>query len=425
MKRKIYIYLIISGALLIACQKDDNDPAGKKGKIAINIGLFINVNEVENTLKSTEDVADFVVTIYTSSGQEVNRYNKASEMPTQIELEMGQYYITASSNNDSAAAFSNPYYYGRSANFTINAGETQTVTVNCEMANTMVSLVYSDNVKNSFSDYKTTVSSTAGSLTFLKDETRAGYFRTLPLSITVNLTWRKNDGSNGLKVLTGSIPNPQAKRKYEIHIDAAKAGSSAAVQINLDETAIPVELVQISDITDTLKTNSMNTGDLLITEIMYDPVSLSDATGEWFEVYNNSGKLADLYHTVISKNGTETHTINEHVVLPANGYLVMARNTEAVSSGKYVYGSAISLNNTGATTLSLYNYGGSGTDGSLICSVTYGATGFPDGSGASIILSPGHLNFADLSLASSWCVSSSTYSTGDLGTPGLPNDLCP
>jgi hypothetical protein len=425
MKRNIFVYLIISGALLVACQKEKNDPGETKGKISINLGLFININEVENTLKSTKGVEDFVVTICTSSGQEVIRYDKASEMPSQIELETGQYYVAASSNNDSAAAFNNPYYYGRSANFTIDEGETRTVTVNCEMANTMVSIIYSDNVKNSYSDYRTTVSSSAGSLTFSKDETRAGYFRTLPLSITVNLTWRKTDGTYSLKILTGSIPSPQAKRKYEIHIDAAKAGTSAAVHISLDETTIPVELVQITDKTDTLKTNGMNTGDLLITEIMYDPVSLGDATGEWFEVYNNSGKLADLFHSVISKNGTENHTVNEHMVIPANGYLVLARNNEAVSSDKYVYGSAISLNNTGATTLSLYNYGTNGTDGSLICAVTYGANGFPDGSGASIILSPGHLNSADLSLASSWCVSSSIYNTGDLGTPGLPNDACP
>ena len=61
-------------------------------------------------------------------------------MPEEIELEQGQYYVTAHSNNDLPAAFENPYYYGESVLFTIIPGGQQSVTVNCELANTMITI---------------------------------------------------------------------------------------------------------------------------------------------------------------------------------------------------------------------------------------------------------------------------------------------
>ena len=49
----------------------------------------------------------------------------------------------------------------------------------------------------------------------------------------------------------------------------------------------------------------LHTGDLLITEIMYDPVYPGMIlTGEWFEIYNNTGETIDLHHLVIRKNDT-------------------------------------------------------------------------------------------------------------------------
>jgi hypothetical protein len=130
-----------------------------------------------------------------------------------------------------------------------------------------------------------------------------------------------------------------------------------------------------------------------------------------------------LQHLVISKNGTDRHTIAAAITLASGSYQVLARSESAVQGDKYVYGTSITLNNTGAI-LSISNYGTDGTDGAEICSVNYGAEGFPAASGASICLSPGSLSAQKEPLGTSWCVSSSAYSTGDLGTPGVLNDHC-
>jgi hypothetical protein len=365
---------------------------------------------------------DFLVTIFNSLGVQVMQFAHASEIPDEIDIEPGEYYVTAHSNNNLPAAFENPYYYGETPRFTISSGNQQTVTVNCQLANTIVTILYSDQVRNNFTDFATTVSNLAGSLVYQKDEIRAGYFQPLPLTISVALTWQKDDGSSVNKTLSGTISNPLARKKYEIHVDAAAMEGMATFQINVDESADTPEIVYISD-TDPTVPVIINAGDLLITEIMADPDALSDSEGEWFEIYNNTNHTIDLHHIVIRKNTTDEHIINSSVLLPAHEFYLLARTDIAISGSKYIYGTSISLNNTGAS-LSISNFGSDGTDGSVICSINYAAAEFPDAMGASISLSPLHLNYTDALSGNSWCVSTSEYSTGDLGTPGIQNDPC-
>ncbi|MBN1145413.1 MAG: DUF4493 domain-containing protein [Bacteroidales bacterium] len=410
--------------LVVSCEKEEAHFDQPKGSLVVNIGLFISINEIDKSLKSTSAVEDFKVIIFNASHQEVLSFEREADMPGEIELEPGQYYVTASSENNLPAAFDNPFYYGESNVFSITPGELTSVSVNCELANTMVSIVYTDNVRNNYTDYYTTISSSAGSLLYSGSETRAGFFQPLPLTINVVLTWQKEDGSSESKTLTGSIPSPQARKHYEIHIDAVPASGSSAIQITVDESTDPVEVVEINDGDNPLQ-NGVSYGDLLITEIMYDPSALLDSEGEWFEIFNNTNSPVDLYQIVIRKNDTENHIINSHITLPSHEYFVFSRSETTVSAvNRYVYGSSVTLNNTGAI-LSLSNYGSDGTDGSLIFSVDYGVADFPSGTGASLSLSPDHFSLAEAVLGSSWCTSSVAYNTGDFGTPGILNPNCP
>jgi hypothetical protein len=423
MKNKILtivsVFLLFAGA----CQKEDHAADKPTGILQVNIGLFISVNEESSQLKSTLAIEDFKVEIFNASDEKVREYAKVSEMPDAIELEAGEYYVAAHSDNNLPAAFENPYYYGRSEPFTIITGASQTVTVNCELANVMVTVIYSENVKASYSDFSCTVSSSAGSLNFASEETRAGYFQPLALTITATLTRPGPGGTPENKILTGSIPAPQPKRHYEIHIEATGTPGTFLFNIRLDEMPIPVEIVDISDSNDIPLAGSLGPGDLLISEIMYDPSALTDAEGEWFEVYNNTSRSVDLNNLVIRKNDSESHTINGSFILAAHSYCVLARTENAVPGTKYLYNSSITLNNTGCI-LALCNYGTNGNDGSVICSVNYGLDGFPKASGASLCLDPGKMTLAEVVTGNSWCISRSIFTSGDLGTPGSTNDPC-
>ncbi|MBN2482056.1 MAG: DUF4493 domain-containing protein [Bacteroidales bacterium] len=423
MKTRYALLFCLLTVCFTSCQKEDNSPATETGTLHIDIGLFIRVNEVNNTLKSTQQTEDFKVIIYRKDGTEERSFESASEMPELIELEAGEYYVEAHSDNNLPAAFENPYYYGISDVFTISGNMQQSVLVNCELANTMVSIVYSEQTRNSFTDYMTTVSSALGSLVFLKDETRPGYFQTLPLNILVELAYMKPNGLTETKTISGSIPEPLAKRHYEIHVDASINEGTAMFRIMLDETAPEVEIIGLTDDADNPQNGSIGYGELLISEIMYDPSAQSDTEGEWFEIYNNSDRAISLQNLILGRDDVNMHIITDAVELLPGTYFVCARTLQATDATGYVYGTDITLTNTGAV-LALYNTGTESEPSALIFSVDYGGDSFPSGSGKSISLNPYLLSAADAVSGISWCTSTSIYSTGDLGTPGQVNDVC-
>jgi hypothetical protein len=424
MKKHFLLLLGLITILLISCKKEEINTGKKTGNLTVDIGLLIRDYEVNSTLKASGETDDFKVTVFRSDGTAAIIFETASAMPDTIELAPGNYYVEAHSDNNLPAAFENPYYFGVSDEFTISSNMNQSVSIICMLSNTIVSVKYSDATKSSFIDYSTTVSSTLGSLVFTKDETRLGYFQTLPLDILVELTFLNPDGSESNRTLSGKIPDPLPGRHYEIFVNTSIDKGSGSFQILLDETIVPVEVVEIKDVPAVQQDSIIAYGEILITEIMFDPTALSDTQGEWFEIYNNSNRIINLQNLLLERDATNKHTITESIELSPGEYYVLARTVLATeASNSYTYGSAISLPNTGAL-LSISNKVSGTEPGSLIFSVNYGEPGFPSLSGASILLNPERLNTNDAISGSSWCTSSSIYITGDKGTPGTLNDSC-
>jgi hypothetical protein len=426
MKKLFSVLIAFAAIAMISCKKEDPGTVKTTGKLSVNLELFINVNEVNSGLKAAVPLSDFKVTIFRSNGTAAIVYQHASAMPDTIELAPGNYYIEAHSDNNIPAAFDNPYYYGISSTFTISSNQLQSVQTTCSLANTIVSVRYSDYTRSNFTDYSTTVSSSLGSLIFSRNDTSQGYFQPLPLNLLVNLSYLNANGTNSIKTISGSIANPLAGRHYEVFVNTTPENGGARPQILLDNTAIPTEIVELKNSPDTIIPvgNTIAYGGLLITEIMYDPSALSDTQGEWFEIYNNSNRSINLQNLVLDRDGTNRHTITDSIVLLPGEYFVVARTALATNVLRtYVYGSSVSLPNTGAA-LAIYNPSSGAVPGALIFSVNYGGANFPSLPGASIGLNPALLNASDAISGTSWCTSVSVYNTTDLGTPGIVNDAC-
>lgn len=84
-------------------------------------------------------------------------------------------------------------------------------------------------------------------------------------------------------------------------------------------------------------------GDLLITEFMPDPDNVPDSTGEYFEIYNTTGSPIDINGWTISDDGSDSQTIASSVVIPANGFAILAISSDPAGDGSvtpnYVYSS--------------------------------------------------------------------------------------
>ena len=168
-----------------------------------------------------------------------------------------------------------------------------------------------------------------------------------------------------------------------------------------------------------LNISQLSTGDLVISEIMHDPVQVFDYKGEWLEIFNNSGDSVDLNGLILQDNSGETITVSGTLVVADGDYVVLgARNVPSQNGGAavdYRYNrNSFRLNPSDAVILS--------NGSTVIDSVVYNTTStFPPAVGTSLNL--GSLG-SDNSLSSSWCESSSSYGDGDLGTPGQANDSC-
>ncbi len=416
MKNLYYFLMLIF--VISACVQDEDQPDGF-GSLSINIGIDIKSNPIGGKTTEIVPIEDFVVIILNEDGSTFMQYDRASDVPSEIELPTGSYKVISHSNNDRPAEFENPYYYGESETFSIDKEEFKVVDVTCEIANMMVTVTYSDNVVSTFDSYNTSVinSTTTDVLVFNETETRSGYFSVDPLLISAELTYEKADGSFLTKEFTGSVSNPQPKTHYEIRIDASVQDGQIAINLTLDETLNKVTIELTEAIPDPIL---LGNGDLIITEVMNDPFTLTDSQGEYFELFNTTPNDLNLKGIVIQDNGVDQIEIQSDVVISSNDYLVMARSENATMVvNKYVYGEGFILTNSTDDEIIILN-----SDLTEVSRLEYDFS-FPNESGASMNLDINR--YSDLSSHSdptSWCTSTNAFETGDFGTPGAMNEVC-
>ncbi|HKJ69525.1 MAG TPA: lamin tail domain-containing protein, partial [bacterium] len=126
-------------------------------------------------------------------------------------------------------------------------------------------------------------------------------------------------------------------------------------------------------------------GPLVINEFMANPEQVSDSDGEWFEVVNIGSSAVDLETWVIRDEGSNSHTINQSLVIPPDEFLVFGNNAADSTNGgisvDYEY-QGISLSNGNADAILLVR-----DDGTIIDAVRWkGASQLPVAEGASTAL---------------------------------------
>ena len=168
--------------------------------------------------------------------------------------------------------------------------------------------------------------------------------------------------------------------------------------------------------TDTSSTDT-TVYNIIINEIMQNPSAVSDANGEWFEIYNNSDEEIDLNGFTIKDNDTDSHLITEESLIAPYSYAVLGRNADySVNGGVemvYQYNGFMLAN--GPDEIVIID-----PDGNTVDSLSYdGGPNWPDPNGATMALLEISL---DNTVGSNWVeYDSLIYGDGDYGTPGQEN----
>jgi hypothetical protein len=79
--------------------------------------------------------------------------------------------------------------------------------------------------------------------------------------------------------------------------------------------------------------HAMMVSDLLISEIMVNPAALSDARGEWFELYNPTDDEINLRALILGDDGSDRHRIESDLLILPGEYLTLAHS---LWSSRYV-----------------------------------------------------------------------------------------
>jgi hypothetical protein len=120
---------------------------------------------------------------------------------------------------------------------------------------------------------------------------------------------------------------------------------------------------------------------LLISEIMPNPDDVGDSDGEYVEIYNTTDSDIDLNGYIIKDLGSDSHTINSNVTVPAGRYVVLCKNETRSSNGyvpcDYEWSSFTLTNSSDEVIIEDGN-------GSEVDRVEY-ASGWPFGSGQSMV----------------------------------------
>jgi hypothetical protein len=167
---------------------------------------------------------------------------------------------------------------------------------------------------------------------------------------------------------------------------------------------------------------------LVINEALVNPGgTISDANGEWFEIYNAGSRAVDLQNLVIADSAASGrrpfHLISSSVVVAPGGYVVLGNTSNTTNNGgvpvDYAYGAALALANSLDAIKIARVYG---TDTLTIDRTQYANASISAQNGISRELNNPALDNANMD-GSNWGSASvtSVYGPGGRGTPKAQN----
>jgi hypothetical protein len=161
--------------------------------------------------------------------------------------------------------------------------------------------------------------------------------------------------------------------------------------------------------------------DVLVTEVMADPVAVFDTSGEWFELQNVSARRVNLRGWLVTDYQGDSFTLSGDLNLDPGQRVVLAVSDDFDRNGgvraEVVYDrDRFDLDNASDAI-------GLEVAGNTVTLLEYDV-GWAVEAGASLSLDPAFATRDGATLGKNWCAASTRLAGGDAGTPGTANDVC-
>lgn len=245
MKLRTSCILMLLGFLALSlsgCEEDRQ--SGAAGRLSLRLSADGAVTDV--TTRSADedipDVKDFSMTMLQGDKVQAS-WDKLADYDEDTTFPVGTYTVKASYGDMENEGFASPYYEG-STDVVIQSGTTTEVEATCKLANTKITIEYTDDFKSYFKTYSAKVKSELGSeITFKSDETRAAYVKSGRVSVKVTFTKATGGvGSSTVDVATIEAALPQHHYHLLMDVDAGKAMLSVVFDRVTEEKPITLDI---------------------------------------------------------------------------------------------------------------------------------------------------------------------------------------
>ena len=233
-------------ALLSGCG-DDFTPGGAANTGSIMPLLDLDAKPVSSQSESrsgeTVTADDLMIRLSSADGTYSKEWTSVAEFPTDQQFKVGDYHFEAFYGNIEDEGFEKPYYYG-DQDIKVTDGGTTKVALTASLANTMVSVSYTEAFTKYMTAYSAELHSDGGAYIYYgSDETRPAYLR--PGTVSLNVTVTKPNGKTATLQAAKFTGKPRYHHHVTVDLNNGEVGDVVMVitfDDNTDEQPVEIDL---------------------------------------------------------------------------------------------------------------------------------------------------------------------------------------
>ena len=262
MNFKLFLPLTALAMLVASCQDDNKGLTKGQGTISPEFTIDYSVtnprtmSRAENgkeTVPNAPELSSFSFHLWKDDGKFDKTYTGLGDF-VDAQFPVGAYSLEAFSGDIEEEGLGKPYFAG-STTFNVYDGEQAKPTLVAKLANTAVSVEYTEAFIKYFTAYRTEIHSSNGTnyitmpeLTTAGTESEWAYVK--PGNVDINITVTKQNGVSGT-VKAATIENALPATHYHVTIDANRGEvGNATITVSFDDatTLEPIEIDVSGDI---------------------------------------------------------------------------------------------------------------------------------------------------------------------------------
>ncbi len=241
-------FTVVAGGLLTSCGEEGVwNGSDSEGKITLSLqtdGSVVRATRGDDSKASIiPDASDFSIVLTKQDGSESKKWDSPDLFNQETTFKSGDYTIEAIHGDIDKEGFDAPHYYA-SQDLTVKPGDDTGVHLTASLANAMVSIRYTDDLKANFTSYHATIRSEGHDyLVFTQDETRPVYVS--PSNVELNLTLTNTSG----KTVTIQPAEFVAEAKHHYVITIGVNGEASIgdlkLAITFEENIVDAEIIDV------------------------------------------------------------------------------------------------------------------------------------------------------------------------------------